>query len=86
MFNHSSRASHGSRPTDDTDRRPEVPADVGPMINMQRGEARYSFLAGIAAHEGDDVLSSGFKDSPVLFHLYWKQRKVISKHLSIIFY
>ena len=28
---------------------------------MHRGEARYSFLVGIAAHDGDGVLSSGFK-------------------------
>ena len=38
VSNHSSRASDGSRPPDDTDRRPEVPGDVGPMINAQRGE------------------------------------------------
>ena len=40
MSSHSSSsASNGSRPTDITGRRPEVPAIVGPMINMQRGEA-----------------------------------------------
>ena len=31
------------------------------MINMQRGEASHSFLAGISAHNGDGVLSSGFQ-------------------------
>ena len=61
MCNHSSRASDGSRPVDDTGQKPEVPAGVGPMINMQRGEARDSFLAGIVAHDGDGDLSSGFK-------------------------
>ena len=52
MSNHSSRASDGSRPADDTGRRPEVLAGVGLMIEMQRGEARDLFLAG-AAHDGD---------------------------------
>ena len=61
MSNHSSRAWDGSRPADDTGRRPEAPADVGPTINMQRGEARDSFLAGIAARDGDGVLRSGFQ-------------------------
>ena len=64
MSNHSSRASGGSRPADDTGRRPEVPAGVGPMIDMQRGETRCSFLAGIAAHDGDGVLSFGFQKQP----------------------
>ena len=59
MSSHSSRASDGSRPADDTGRRPEVPAGVGPIINMQRGETREPFLAE-AAHDGDGVLSSGF--------------------------
>ena len=53
MANHSSRGSDGSRPTDDTGRGPEVPAGVGPIINMQRGKAKDSFLADIAAHDGD---------------------------------
>ena len=60
MSSHSSRASDRSRPADDTGRRPEVPAGVGPMINIQHGAARVSFLVGIAAHDGDGVLSSGF--------------------------
>ena len=62
--NHSSRASDGSRPADDLGRRPEVPAGVGPIIYMQRGEAKYFFLAGIAAHDGDGILSSGFQRQP----------------------
>ena len=56
---HGSRASDGSRPADSTGRRPEVPAGVSP-INMQRGEARYSFLPG-AAHDRDGVLGFGFQ-------------------------
>ena len=60
MSSHSSRASDGLRPADDTGRRPEVPADVGPMINMQRGEAGDSFLAG-ATHDSDGGLSSGLQ-------------------------
>ena len=50
MSNHNSRASGGSRPADNTGRWPEVLAGVCPMINMQRGETRDSFLAGIAEH------------------------------------
>ena len=50
MSSHSSRASDGSRPADDTGRRQEVPAGVGPMVNTQRGEAKGSFLAE-TAHE-----------------------------------
>ena len=41
VSNHSSRSSDRSRPADDVVRRPEVPAGVGPMINMQSGETRY---------------------------------------------
>ena len=59
MSSHSSKASDGLRPADDPGRRLEVAAGVCPMINMQRGEARDSFLAGIAANDGDGVLSSG---------------------------
>ena len=54
---HSNKASDGSRPADDTGWRPEVPAGLSPMINVQRGEARDSFLAG---NDGDGVLCSGF--------------------------
>ena len=57
MSSHSRRASYGSRPADDPGWRPEVPAGVSLMINMQGGEARYLFLAG-ASHDGDGVLSS----------------------------
>ena len=60
VSNHSSRASDRSRPADETGQRPEVPAGVGPMINMKRGETKNPFLAGILAHDGGDVLSSGF--------------------------
>ena len=60
MSSHSNRASDGSRPADNTGRRPEVSASVGSMINMQSGEARDSFLVG-AAHDGDGVLNSGFQ-------------------------
>ena len=53
-----------SKTADDTGRRPELPAAVGPVINMDRGETRYSFLAGIAAHDGGGILSSGFQRQP----------------------
>ena len=66
VSNHSSRASDGSRPADDTGRRPEFPTGVGPIINMQGGETRDSFLTAmtahdIAAHDGGGVLSSAFQ-------------------------
>ena len=64
MTSHSTRASDGSRPANDTGRRPRVPAGVGPMINMQRSEARDSFIADIAARDGDGVLSSVFQKQP----------------------
>ena len=35
VSNHSSKVSDGSRPADDTGRRPKVRAAVGPMTNMQ---------------------------------------------------
>ena len=69
VSNHNNRASGGSKTADDTGRTSEVPAGEGPMINMQRGETRDSFLAGIAAHDSGGVLSSGFQRQPVLFHL-----------------
>ena len=43
VSSHSSRSSDGSRPADDTGRRPKVPAGVEPMINKH----------------GDGVVSSG---------------------------
>ena len=55
MSNHGRRATDGSRPADDTGRRPEVLAGVGPIINMQRGEA---------AHDGGGVLSSDSQRQP----------------------
>ena len=64
MSSHSSRASGESRPADDTGRRPEIPAGVGTMINMQRGEAREKILADTAAHDSDDVLSSSSETAP----------------------
>ena len=45
VSSHSSRSSGGSRPADDTGRRPKVPADVGPIINKH----------------GNGILSSGFQ-------------------------
>ena len=62
--NHSRRASNGSRPADDTGRKPEVLAGVGPTFNMGRDKTRESFLAGIAAHDGGGDLSSGFQRQP----------------------
>ena len=64
MSSHNSRASDGSRPADDAGRRPEVPAGVGSTTNIQRGKTRYSSLAGVAANDGDGVLSSGFQTVP----------------------
>ena len=64
MSSHSSRASDESRPADDTGRRAEIPTGVGTMINMQRDEARDKFLADIAAHDGEDILSSGSETAP----------------------
>ena len=60
MSSHGGRASDGSRPADDTGRRPEVLAGVDAMINMQRGEIRDPFLAGVA-HDGDGVSSICFQ-------------------------
>ena len=64
VSNQSSRASDESRPADDTGRRPEVQADVGPMINMKRGETKDSFLVDIAAHNSGGVLRSGCQRQP----------------------
>ena len=60
-YNHNSRASEGSRPVDGTSQILEVLVGVGPMINVRRGETRDSFLAGIVAHDGCGVSSSGFQ-------------------------
>ena len=79
VASHSSRASDGSRPADDTGWRLEIPAGVGPMINMQRGKARDPFLAGIAAHDGNGVLSSGFQRQPRIVPPALKREKGISE-------
>ena len=59
----SSRASDGSRPADDTGRKPEVPAGMGTTMNTQRGEAGDSFLAG---NDSDGGLNSGFQRQPLV--------------------
>ena len=62
---HNRAASEPGRPADDTSRRPVLPAGVGPMTGVQRGEARVPYLAVIAAHdEVGDVLSTDFKSLP----------------------
>ena len=45
-------ASESTRPADDIGGRPEVPAGVGPTVNIYNGEARESHATGIAAHDG----------------------------------
>ena len=46
-------------------RRLDVPAAVGPTVNMYSGEARESHLAGIAAHDGGSgVLNPSFDRQP----------------------
>ena len=64
MPNHSSRAPDASRQADDTGRRPKVPTGVDPMVSVQRGEIKDSFLAGITAHDGGGILSSRFHRQP----------------------
>ena len=61
---HSRRtASEPTRPADDIGRRPDVPAGVGPTVNMYSGEARESYLAGIAANDGGNgVLNPSFHE------------------------
>ena len=63
---HSRRtASEPTRPADDTGRRPEALADVGPTANMYSGEARESHLAGTAEdYEDSGVLNSSFHGQP----------------------
>ena len=62
---HSRAALEPARLADDTSRRPVLPAGVGPMIDVQRGEARVPYLAGIGTHdEGGGVLSVDFKSLP----------------------
>ena len=58
-------ASEPTRSADGIGRRPEVPAGVGPTVDMYSGEARESHLAGIAAHDGgSDVLDTSFYGQP----------------------
>ena len=55
---HGRVASEPGRPADNTSQRPVLPAGVGPMIDVQHGEANDPHLAGIAAHgEGGGVLT-----------------------------
>ena len=63
---HSRRAAlERRRPADDIGRRSDVPASVGPTVNMYSGEARESHLAGIVAHDGDSgVLNPSFHGQP----------------------
>ena len=45
--------------------RPVLPTGVGPMIDVQRGEARDSYIVGITAYdEGRDVVRTEFKSLP----------------------
>ena len=62
---HSRAASEPERFVNDTSRRPLCPAGVGPMIDVQRGEARVPCFAGISAHDdGGGDLSTDFKSLP----------------------
>ena len=63
---HSRRtAPESTRPADDIGRRPDAPAGVGPTVNVYSGEARESYLAGIAAHDGGSgVLNPSFHGQP----------------------
>ena len=55
---HGRVASEPGRPAENTSQRPVLPAGVGPMIDVQHGEASVPHLAGIAAHgEGEGVLT-----------------------------
>ena len=56
---------HNRAASEPADTRPVLPTEVGPMIDVQRGEARDSYLAGITAYdEGRDVLHTDFKSLP----------------------
>ena len=56
---------HSRAASELADTRPVLPTGVGPMIDVQRGEARDSYLAGITAYdEGRDVLRTDFKSLP----------------------
>ena len=56
---------HDRATSEPADTRPVVPTGVGPMIDVRRGEARDSYLAGITAYdEGRDALRTDFKSLP----------------------
>ena len=56
---------HNRAASEPADTRPVLPTGVGPMIDVQRGEARDSYLGGITAYdEGRDVLRTDFKSLP----------------------
>ena len=56
---------HNRAASEPADTRPVLPTGVGPMIDVHRGEARDSYLAGITAYdEGRDVLRTDFKSLP----------------------
>ena len=56
---------HNRAASEPADTRPVLPTGVGPMIDVQRGEARDSCLAGITAYdEGRDALRTYFKSLP----------------------
>ena len=52
---HNRAASGPGSPADDTSRRSVLPAEVIPMIEVQRGEGSIQYLAGIAAHDEVEV-------------------------------
>ena len=56
---------HNRVASEPADTRPVIPTGVGPTIDVQRGEARDSYLAGKTAYdEGRDVLRTDFKSLP----------------------
>ena len=56
---------HNRAASEPADTLPVLPTGVGAMIDVQRGEARYSYLAGITTYdEGRDVLHTDFKSLP----------------------
>ena len=62
---HSRAASEPGRSADNTRQRPVRPAGVGPMIDVQHGEASVTHLAGgIAAHGESGGVLTDFKSLP----------------------
>ena len=56
---------HNRAASEPADTRPVLPTGVGPMIDVQRGEARDLYLAGITAYdEGRDILRTDIKSLP----------------------